>query len=122
MVEGSALPRFSGVIPPMISPLTDEKEVDQPAIARLVDYLIEGGVNGLFVLGTSGEGPRLTLQQNRQVIGATVRQAKGRVPVLAGVLQPSTHRTLEAVAIAEEAGADALVVTSPYYLTANGSV
>jgi len=106
---------LSGVIVPMITPLTTGGEVDQAAIERLVTYLLASGVDGIFVLGSSGEGPWLTASQRQQVIGQTVRVAAGRVPILAGLLEPSTGRTLEAVQMAEDVGADAVVVTSPYY-------
>jgi 4-hydroxy-tetrahydrodipicolinate synthase len=113
--------RLAGVIPPMITPLTAAGEVDGAAIGRLVSYLVAGGVSGIFVLGTSGEGPWLSPAQAKAVIEATVRAAAGRAPVLAGVLEPSTVRALEAVAVAEAAGADALVVTSPYYFAVDGA-
>jgi len=108
---------LSGVIPPMITPLTAEGKVDVVGIERLVNHLIDGGVSGLFVLGSSGEGPWLTLSERRLVIKESVRVASGRVPVLAGVLEPGTSRAIEAAQIAEHAGADCLVVTSPYYFS-----
>jgi 4-hydroxy-tetrahydrodipicolinate synthase len=110
---------LSGVIPPMITPLTATRELDTDGLEGLVHHLIEGGVSGLFVLGSSGEGPWLTLAQQRRVIEETVRVVAGRVPVLAGVLEPSTTRVLEAVEQAEAAGAAAVVVASPYYFTAD---
>jgi len=112
---------LSGLIPPMITPLTPGGEVDRTAIARLVAYLVDGGVDGLFVLGSSGEGPWLTARQAEQVVAATVSAVAGRVPVLAGILEPSTPRTLEAARVAEAAGADALVVTSPYYFAVDAA-
>ena len=104
-----------GVIVPMITPLTTGGEVDQAAIERLVTHLLASGVDGIFVLGSSGEGPWLTASQRQQVIGETARVAAGRAPILAGLLEPSTGRTIEALRMAEDAGADAVVVTSPYY-------
>jgi 4-hydroxy-tetrahydrodipicolinate synthase len=99
----------------MVTPLTPHGDVDAPAILRLAEHLIAGGVNGIFVLGTSGEGPWLTPSQAERTIAATVGAVGGRVPVLAGVLEASTSRALEAAHAAEAAGADAMVVTSPYY-------
>lgn len=121
MIEQNQL-TLTGVIPPMITPLTREGEVDQIATERLVAHLIEGGVDGIFVLGSSGEGPWLTAHQCKQVIESTVGSVSGRVPILAGVIEPSTGRTLEAVEVAEAAGVDAIVVTSPYYFEADGQV
>ena len=76
--------QLAGLIPPMISPLTESGAVDRPGIARLVNHMIDGGVTGAFVLGSCGEGPWLTLEQGQTVIEQTVEAAGGRVLVLAG--------------------------------------
>lgn len=110
---------LSGVIPPMITPLTTTRELDIAGLERLIHHLIKGGVSGLFILGSSGEGPWLPLAQQLQVIKETIQIVAGRVPVLAGVLEPSTNRVLEAIKQAEATGAAAVVVTSPYYFTAD---
>lgn len=112
---------FSGVIPPMISPLTPGGQVDGVGVTAHVERLISGGVNGLFVLGTSGEGPLLTMAQTRAIITKTVVAAAGRVPVLAGALESSTVRTLEAIQVASDCGANAAVVTTPYYIETDAS-
>jgi 4-hydroxy-tetrahydrodipicolinate synthase len=105
----------------MISPLTAGGTIDAAGLAAHVDRLIEGGVDGIFVLGTSGEGPLLGVDHTRQVIQRTAAAAGGRVPVLAGALEPSTLRTTEAIRIASDYGADAAVVTTPYYIEADDS-
>lgn len=107
-----------GVIPPMITPLTPSGALDEPGITQLANHMIEQGVNGIFVLGTSGEGPWLTAQQRRRVVELTVEAANGRVPVLAGSLEASTSRVLEDVAMQADSGADAIVATVPYYYMA----
>ncbi len=104
-----------GLIPPMLTPLTEDREIDVAALHRLVEYLITGGVDGLFVLGTTGEGAWLSDAQCRTVVHETVTAAGGRVPVLVGVLQPSTRRVLDMVEWVQPSGADAIVVTHPYY-------
>lgn len=106
---------LTGVVPPLISPLDDADEPDAAAMARLVEHAIGGGCTGLFVLGGCGEGPWLTLRQRAAVIRAAVQAAAGRVPVLAGCMLPATGPTIEAAHSAVEAGADALVIGSPYY-------
>lgn len=106
---------LSGMIPPVLSPLTPEGRVDGPAIDRLAEHLISGGSDGLFVLGSCGEGPALTFDASREVVGRYVAAAAGRVPVLAGVGHVSTERTIEAAAMARDAGADVLVVMPPMY-------
>ncbi|MFC0526099.1 dihydrodipicolinate synthase family protein [Phytohabitans kaempferiae] len=104
-----------GVIPPVITPLTPEDEVDVEAIHRLTDHLVDAGVTGLFVLGSSGEGPALTPAQREETVRAFVKAARGRVPVLAGIGEPSVRRAVEALEVAAAAGAAAVVATAPYY-------
>lgn len=111
--------RVAGVVPPMITPLLGDGRVDIDATRRLAGALVEAGVGGLFVLGSSGEGPWLRADERAEVIRAAVEAASGRVPVLAGVLEPSAARAIEATAQAEDAGADAVVAAAPYYFAAD---
>ncbi|MEU1514348.1 dihydrodipicolinate synthase family protein [Streptomyces sp. NPDC005811] len=105
----------AGVIPPVCTPLTPDREVDVPSLCRLVDHLLEGGVDGLFVLGSTSEVAFLTDRQRRLVTETVVGHVAGRVPVLAGAVDMTTSRVLDHVAAAEAAGADAVVVTAPFY-------
>lgn len=107
---------LTGIIPPMITPLDERGEIDRGAVSALAQYLVEEGVDGLFILGTSGEGPLLTQDQCDIVIGTTVEAVRGRVPVLVGALETSTARTVQSCLAAEDIGADILVVSAPYYL------
>lgn len=104
-----------GVIPPVCTPLTPEREVDVPSLLRLVDHLVAGGVHGLFVLGSTSEAAYLTDRQRRQVVETVVGHAGGRLPVLAGAIDMTTPRVLDHVASVTAAGADAVVVTAPFY-------
>jgi 4-hydroxy-tetrahydrodipicolinate synthase len=104
-----------GVIPPMISPLTTSRQVDAEAVDRVVDYILAGGCSGLFVLGGVGEGAWLSTAQRGGIVEATVRATAGRAPVLVGLMLPGTAPAREAALQAADAGADALVVGSPYY-------
>ena len=117
--NNSDVPALSGLIPPMITPLTTEGALDESAIERLVSYMLANGVDGLFLMGSSGEGPWLTFQQQRQLIRRVQQVVDGRVPLLVGALEPGTQRTLEAVRMYEDTGADVLVITSPYYFAAD---
>ncbi|WP_167133227.1 dihydrodipicolinate synthase family protein [Paramicrobacterium chengjingii] len=110
---------FSGVIPPVITPLTDSGELDLDSLESLVNHLIDGGVNGLFVLGSSGEVAFLTDADRQRVVATAVRVAAGRVPVLAGVNETSTRRVIEQVRLVESGGADAIVATAPFYVLPN---
>lgn len=99
----------------MVTPLTADGAIDSTTIASLADFLIAGGVAGLFVLGTSGESPYLTNAQRQEVIAATHHAAAGRVPVLAGVIDTGLSRVVDQAHRARDAGADFLVVTAPFY-------
>ncbi|HYG60080.1 MAG TPA: dihydrodipicolinate synthase family protein [Symbiobacteriaceae bacterium] len=108
--------QLTGVIPPMITPLDASRKVDAGAVTRLGTRLIDQGADGLFVLGSSGEGPLLRRQERRDVVRAAAEACRGRAPLLAGALEASTGRTIEAAQDAAELGADALVLTTPYYV------
>jgi 4-hydroxy-tetrahydrodipicolinate synthase len=110
-----------GIIPPMLTPLTESRQVDVAALNRLVNHLITGGVNGVFLLGTSGEGPWLSEAQCRIMVHETVRAVGGRVLVLVGLLQPSTPRALDMLNWVQTSGADAVVVTTPFYYEADAA-
>ncbi|MET9495261.1 dihydrodipicolinate synthase family protein [Streptomyces sp. NPDC006552] len=104
-----------GVVPPLVTPLTPEGEVDIASVRRLAGHLVDAGVHGLFLLGSSGEAAYLTDLQRRTALEAAVEAAAGRVPVLAGVIETTTARVLERAKDAVRAGADALVATAPFY-------
>ena len=111
---------LGGVVPPLISPLAADGAVDGPALEALVEHVVGGGCTGLFVLGGCGEGAWLTTAQRGAVIRESVRAARGRVPVLAGVMLPATGPAAEAARQAAGEGADAVVVGSPYYFPVDG--
>jgi 4-hydroxy-tetrahydrodipicolinate synthase len=112
----SRLPsRLSGVVPPVVTPLTDDRRLDVGSYERLINRLIAAGVHGLFVLGSTSEVAFCTVQMRQQVLTAAVRIIDGRVPVLAGVVDTQTARVLEHIGIAQDAGADAVVATAPFY-------
>ena len=112
---GSHKQLLAGVIPPMMTPLTEAGAVDTAAVERLVAYMIDNGVDGLFALGSTGEGSWLTFEQQRQLVEATLAANAGRVPVLVGVLEPSTVKVVETARRWQGYDIDALVVTTPYY-------
>ncbi|MGV9252545.1 dihydrodipicolinate synthase family protein [Streptomyces sp. NPDC003697] len=106
---------LTGVVPPVCTPLTPDGEVDVPSLLRLVDHLVEGGVHGLFLLGSTSEAAFLTDRQRRRVVDAVVGHAAGQLPVLAGAIDMTTPRVLDHVASVTAAGAQAVVVTAPFY-------
>ncbi|MFD7874254.1 dihydrodipicolinate synthase family protein [Streptomyces sp. NPDC059766] len=105
----------TGVVPPVCTPLTPDREVDVPSLRRLVDHLTAGGVHGLFVLGSTSEAAYLTDRQRRLVVETVAGHVAGRLPVLAGAIDMTTPRVLDHVAAVTEAGADAVVVAAPFY-------
>ncbi|EFL32008.1 dihydrodipicolinate synthase [Streptomyces viridochromogenes DSM 40736] len=105
----------TGVIPPVCTPLTPDREVDVPSLLRLVDHLVTGGAHGLFVLGSTSEAAYLTDGQRRLVVESVAAHVAGELPVLAGAIDMTTPRVLDHVASVTAAGADGVVVTAPFY-------
>src|SRR5206468_10334956 len=112
-------PKLTGIVPPLVTPLSDRDTLDVGGVERLMEHVIAGGVSGVFVLGTTGEGPSLSYRLRREVIDRACKVVRGRVRVLVGVTDTSA---VEAVALARhaaDAGADAVVLAPPYYLIAS---
>jgi 4-hydroxy-tetrahydrodipicolinate synthase len=108
-------PWISGIIPPVCTPFTSELEVDVPSLERLIGFLLEEGVSGVFMLGSSGETAYLKDGQRDVVVEVTVKTVAGQVPVLAGLIDMTTSRMIEHAARALGLGADAVVATAPFY-------
>ena len=107
-----------GVLPALISPLQQDGAADVPAIRRLVDHVLKGGVSGLVPLGSTGENASLDETTRRAVLATVVEAAAGRVPVICGVAQSHIAASRAEVAAAARLGADAVLVAPPfYYLT-----
>ncbi|MFI2432069.1 dihydrodipicolinate synthase family protein [Streptomyces sp. NPDC018693] len=106
---------LTGVIPPVCTPLTPEGEVDVPSLLRLVDHLVSADVDGLFLLGTTSEAAFLTDAQRALVVRTVTGHLAGQLPVLAGAIDMTTPRVEAHIASVTSAGADAVVVISPFY-------
>src|SRR5438105_1681780 len=107
--------RLGGIIVPMLTPLNSDETLDEASLRRLVDFLIEGGVHGLWAMGTTGEFAGIEETQRARAVAATVDQTRGRVPVIANIGDSSTGLALRHARHAAEAGADALALTPPHY-------
>ena len=105
---------LKGVFVPNITPFSAQS-VDESALARVVDYLIEGGASGLVPCGTTGESATLSHEEHRRVVELTIKYAAGRVPIIAGAGSNSTDESIALLAHAQQAGADAALVICPYY-------
>ena len=105
---------FRGAATALITPLTPSG-VDYPALGRLIDWQIEQGIDALVIAGTTGEGATLTYDEHQEVIRYSVERAAGRVPIIAGSGSNDTNRAITLSRFSCEAGADALLVVTPYY-------
>jgi len=106
---------LKGIIPPMITPLTKNGDLDTDGLERLIEHLIAGGVHGIFLLGTNGEGPSLTYTLRKELISKACKLIDKRVPVLVGVTDTSFAGSIDIATYSKEAGADVVVVAPPYY-------
>jgi dihydrodipicolinate synthase/N-acetylneuraminate lyase len=107
---------LNGIIPPMITPLRGRDELDLPGLERLIEHILSGGVSGLFILGTTGEGPGLSYRLRREFVERVCKQVKKRVPVLVGITDTAFVESINIARTAADSGADAVVVAPPYYL------
>lgn len=107
---------FQGIIPPMITPLNPDFSLDVAHAEKLIEHLIEGGVHGIFILGTTGESASLSPDVKSDLIRLTCKRVNRRIPVLVGITDCSFVQSLDLAAIAHESGANALVAAPPFYI------
>jgi 4-hydroxy-tetrahydrodipicolinate synthase len=108
---------IKGIIPAMVTPLDENQELDEPGLRQLVNYLIDGGVHGLFAVGSQGEFYALTPEEKKRVWEITAEETAGRVPVYAGTGAITTRQVIELNKIAEDAGADAVSIITPMFIS-----
>jgi 4-hydroxy-tetrahydrodipicolinate synthase len=109
-----------GVVPPTVTAFHEDESLNAAATAAQARFVVDGGVHGVFPLGTNGEFPLLTGAERDRVVEAVVEEVGGEVPVIAGVGAPSTRETIARAQAAAAAGADGLVVVTPYYFPLDG--
>lgn len=118
-MQNEILPRpLRGIIPPLVTPLLAQDTLDAAGLERLIEHVLDGGVNGLFILGSTGEAPSLSYDLRRELIRRACTQAAGRVPVLVGITDTSFTESVKLAEAACASGAQALVVSAPYYFPA----
>ena len=110
-------PIFEGAATALITPTT-ENGVDYGALGRLIDWQIEKGIDALVIAGTTGEGKTLSDSEHREVLRFSAERIGGRVPMIAGTGSNDTSYAISLSRSACEAGADALLVVTPYYVKA----
>ena len=108
-------PLLHGIIPPMVTPLLENGNLDIGGVHSLINHLLNGGIHGLFILGTTGEGPSLSMTLKKQLVTEVCHHVNKKVPVLVGITDTSFDGSLELAHHAKEVGADYLVVAPPYY-------
>lgn len=108
--------KYSGVIPPIIIPLRKGQALDYDGLNRLIEYVIERGVSGIFVGGTSGEAMMVGSDVWFEAVKFTIEIVNGRVPVFCGVIDSSTARVLENIKKIEQVGGEIFVSTPAFYL------
>ena len=104
-----------GIIPPLVTPMLDDDSLDQEGLKKLIDHVIAGGVNGVFILGTTGESTNLSNKLKHKLTQKTCELVNGRIPVLVGITDTSIVESVKLANTAKEAGASALVAAPPYY-------
>ena len=110
---------LKGIIPPMITPLKSNDELDRVGVEKLIEHIIGGGVHGLFLLGTNGEGPSLSYRLRKEFLKLSCEIIKGRVPVLVGITDSAFSGAMEMAEYSKTVGADSVVVAPPFYFPAN---
>jgi len=107
--------KLRGIIPPLVTPLLDHDKLDIQGLEQLIEHVVSGGVHGIFILGTTGEGPNLSFKLQTEMIQESSRILNGRVPLLVGISHTSIIDSIRLAHIAYESGADAVVSAPPYY-------
>ena len=107
--------KLTGLIPPMVTPLDAKRRLDKKGTKNMVNHLLKGGVDGIFLLGTTGEGPHLSYAIREELVKTVCRLVKGRVPVLVGITETDMDDAVAFASKCKAYGAAAVVAAPPYY-------
>ncbi|MGH2349105.1 MAG: dihydrodipicolinate synthase family protein [bacterium] len=119
MKGASAVARFAGIIPPLVTLFDEGGGIDTEANARHLEFVLDGGVHGVFAMGSTGEAMHLSPEERRRSVELVVRQVNSRVPVIVGCAGTSTDEAVGYARHAQDVGADGVVVIPPYYWAPN---
>jgi 4-hydroxy-tetrahydrodipicolinate synthase len=108
--------KLRGIIPPVVTPFSNDQELDLPRLKAHIDWQIESGVHGIFVLGTTGEFYALDEREKQTVIAAAVDHVNGRTQVYAGTGAETTREAIRLTRMAEKEGADGVSIITPYFI------
>lgn len=124
MATGRSHSRFEleleGILPPMVTPFTEDEEVDEEALRAEVRHMLAAGVDGLTVCGSTGEGHTLTIEESCRISRIAIEETSHRVPIITGIIRDSTRDVIEYGLALKEAGVDALQITPVHYLFSSG--
>ncbi|PAV28361.1 4-hydroxy-tetrahydrodipicolinate synthase [Virgibacillus profundi] len=107
---------YEGIMTALVTPLNSEHEVDEEKFRDLINFQIDSNVHSLLVLGGTGEYTSLSMAQKKKVVELAVKIAKGRIPIVVGIIDPGIGSSIEIGLYAKAAGADAVMVVTPYYV------
>jgi 4-hydroxy-tetrahydrodipicolinate synthase len=107
--------KLCGVFTPNLVPLDRRGDINEDEFRRYIDWLIAGGVHGLYPNGSTGEFTRFTVEERRRIVRIACEQANGRVPILAGAAEANVRETIAACELYHEYGARAVAIVSPFY-------
>ena len=110
---------LEGIYPPHITPFSKNEEIDEKSLRTLVRFWLSSGCAGLVSCASNGEAPYLSREERKAVLKCVIDEVNGKVPVIAGVGAPSTRETIALAGDAKDAGADALLIVSPYFFKPN---
>jgi 4-hydroxy-tetrahydrodipicolinate synthase len=113
--------KIRGIVVPLVTPLTADERLDLDGLASLVEHVVTGGVHGIFILGTTGEGPNLSYAVRRDLIRESARLVGDRVPLYVGVTDTAFEESVQLGRLAADVGADAAVFAPPYYFPLEGA-
>jgi dihydrodipicolinate synthase/N-acetylneuraminate lyase len=112
--------KLHGVIPPIITPFLEGGALDISSFESVINYGIEKGIHGIFIMGSCGEGSCVTAKQRYSIVKEAQKITANRVPLLTGVIETSTNRIIESIKDLEQIGAEYFVVTPAFYIQSTG--
>ena len=113
--------QLRGIVPPVVTPLTADHELDLPTLRTHIDYMLAKGVHGIFVLGTTGEFYALDEREKQVIVADALAHVNGRSPVYAGTGAETTREVIRLTKMAEREGAAGVTVITPYFIKPNQS-
>ncbi len=108
--------KVEGIVPALITPMNQDETISEKGLRAVVEHVINGGVHGIFILGSQGESFALTLEEKENVVTTTVEASAGRVPVYVGTGMIATAQSVQMTKLARDLGADAVSVITPHFI------